>query len=656
MKKFFLFLMTCMLGATGMLAQEVDVTTLDWVQKGQGCTMDFDNPNGGTVFGTDAGGTNLSYVDISNYGVIKLYGEAGQRARLFVNREEIGDKGIIYVDINSEGVGEYDLSGMLALQPTIQYIHLNGVKASAWNTKLNLSKITVSGDPIDFPELLWTCPEGETDVTKLPWVKKSQDCTNNLSLMTDAPVYGTDAGGSNISYVDITNYGTIKVYGPAGQRARFFINRDESASFQFYVDIDENGVGVLDLNDVYATQVGLTYIHLNGVKASAPGEKVQIDGITVCGDPATPSVDPNMPAYDKVEADVTTFSKSTLQGNDFVLAAPTDLTDYKYMIVTTIQSAGNMGGGMVLTDASGKTAGNSWGAVAITYDKTAAGTRTDMWLDRWNNQHCACINLESLRMKGLDTKNITKFSVPNGENISAIYLTNYTEGQAVKSTEGWGTCTGDYVRQNALLSEGKYGTIALKYAAAVSGAKLYTVDSFDAEAGMVLSEVEDGIAEAGVPYIYVACDFEGHDASDGNKGSNSNVNFYRVDANAVSGDWSDNAARDNGLVGYYDGGFWPGAGALNGCYIIAQNELHKIDGGDIDLGTNRCFFDPAKCSSKSGAGVKAFMSVAGNETAIQTIETSKQNAGKIFDINGREVKSMKKGGLYIVNGMKLFVK
>lgn len=287
MKKYLLF---ALLAVTAVFAnaQETDVTTLDWTQKGQGCTKDFDNAGASLVFGTDAGGSNLSYVDISAYGQVNLYGTPGQKARLFVNREEIGDKGIIFVDINEEGVGVFDCNEMLTLQPTIQYIHLNGVKASAWDTKLNLSSITVSGDPIQFPEDIWICPEGETDVTKLTWEKKTQECTNNLGAMTDACVWGTDAGGADISYVDLSKFGSIKVYGPAGQKARFFINREEySSNFQFYADIDETGVGVFNLADVLAAQEGAEYIHLNGIKAANWGEKLQINGVTVVEAPWT---------------------------------------------------------------------------------------------------------------------------------------------------------------------------------------------------------------------------------------------------------------------------------------------------------------------------------------------------------------------------------
>ena len=368
--------------------------------------------------------------------------------------------------------------------------------------------------------------------------------------------------------------------------------------------------------------------------------------------------DPTYP-FDAGEADVTTFDfnnasnynmetgKFTGKGG-WTFAEPKDFSHYKWLVVTTTCNASSAGGEFRITDANGNSIGGE------EYNKGNGASRGSMWLDRWNNQICATVSMEYIAEANIDITKIASVTFNANQPVSAVYLTNYEKGKAISDKSGWGACTGDYVREYAHLADGEYkiGTIALKYAAAVSGAQVYTVDEWDGEAGVMTLAQHSGVLEAGVPYIYVANDYVGL-----NGDGNSNVNFFRVDENTVKGDWSDNAARDNGLVGYYDGGFWPGAGALNGCYIIAQNELHKIDGGDIDLGKNRCFFDPAKYQGpKSGAGVKAFMSVAGNETAIQTIETSKQNAGKIFDINGREVKSMKKGGLYIVNGMKLFVK
>lgn len=313
--------------------------------------------------------------------------------------------------------------------------------------------------------------------------------------------------------------------------------------------------------------------------------------------PAIPEkvYDPSLPA------DVTTFSMNKLNGNEWSFETPVDISAYKYMIVTTIQSPGNNGNGMRLTDANGFIIGEGWGAKTDKgYDASKAGTRGGMWLDRHNNQHCACINLDYLEKEGLDVEHITKFVVPDGSNISAVYLTNYTVGKAVKSTEGGGQCTGDYVREYGLLEEGKYAMIALKYSAAVSGAKVYTVAGFDANVGLYLTP-HYGTLEKGVPYIYEACDFEGHNAASGNKGSDSNVNFYRVDSDQISGDWSDNNTRDNGLVGTYDGGFWPGWGNVKNCYVVLEDGLalcKNISAPD-KWANNRGFFDPKKVTSNT---------------------------------------------------------
>lgn len=154
MKKFTKSLMVLSLlltGWSGAYAQETDVTTLPWVNKGQDCANDFNNASTSLVFGTDAGGT-ASYVDVSDYCTIKLYGTASQQARLFINREEAGDNGIFYIDLDTNGEAVFDCNEVLKQQPKAQYIHLNGVKAKNWDGKLNLSLITVSGSPISFPE------------------------------------------------------------------------------------------------------------------------------------------------------------------------------------------------------------------------------------------------------------------------------------------------------------------------------------------------------------------------------------------------------------------------------------------------------------------------------------------------------------------------
>lgn len=618
MKKFLLFALLAVISVFAN-AQETDVTSLDWTQKGQSCAMDFNNPNGGTVFGTDAGGANLSYVDLSAYGQITLYGEPSQTARLFVNREEIGDKGIIFVDLNEEGVGVYDFNGLLALQPTIQYIHLNGVKASAWNTTLNLSKITVSGDPIPFPEDVWTCPEGETDVTTLAWVQNAQPCTNNLGSMTDAPVWGTDAGGSNISYVDISAYGLLKVYGPAGQRARFFINREEyQENYQFYVDIDDTGVGVLNLASVLAAQEGAEYIHLNGIKAAAWGEKLQINGVTVVEAPWT---------CPEGEIDYTTLPGfkdvnnvgNPLNGGEVVYGDQnngdnyTDVTAYE-----TVKFYGTPG-------ATLRIFANRAGGEGVTVGK--------------NEQRV------TIGEDGVGTLNV--------QEVMAATEKDYCRLSGIKICATWQGATIDAgivikgitvveaaVPYTIATAAGKIGTIALDYPASIEGATLYEVVSFDATTGLELAEVE-GDMVGGTPYIYVA------DADE--------VVCTKKGASVEHGDYNCTKAEvGNGLVGTYEGISYPNGWPLESCYIVSNGKIRKMGNGKITIPANRCFFDPGKCTSNNAASAKLTIALE-EATAINNVNAALED-GKIYDMNGREVKSMKKGGIYVVGGMKVSVK
>ncbi len=324
--------------------------------------------------------------------------------------------------------------------------------------------------------------------------------------------------------------------------------------------------------------------------------------------------------------------------------APQDFGDWKWLVVVTSANASSAGGEFRVKDANGNSIGGE------DYNKGGGTSRGNMWLDRWNNQVCATVNMEYIMDKGIDITKISSISFTGGQPVSAVYLTNYEAGQAVKNTQSWGSCTGDYVREYATLPEGgKFGTIALKYAAAVSGAQVFTLDEYDEETGVFTLARHYNVLEAGVPYFYLAND-------EGGK----NVNFFRVDANAVTDDWSNNNARDNGLIGYYDNGFWPGSNAILGNYILSNNEMHLIDGGDITLGTNRCFFDPTKYQgpkNSTNAKIRINGTEAPNATAIQNVQFNNlKSADKIYDINGREVKTMTKGGIYVVGGMKVYIK
>lgn len=310
-------------------AQEVDVTTLPWVNKGQGCTIDLNNPNAGTAFGTDAGGAQISYVDLSAYGQLNMTGAANQRVRLFLNRAEFGDaSGIFYVDFDADGKATFDFNTVLTQQPKAQYIHLNGIKASAWNTHADIATITVSGSAITFPDI-FEIPEGEVDITTVPWNNKGQACVDNIGKEINDVIYGTHdgpTGEGNLSYVDATNYGQVKIYGRPGDAYRLFINRAENPSdFTFYVTVGSDGCGTLNLIEVYNKQK-CSYIHINGIKTN--WSIVNTKAITLAGEA------PTVKATEGSIVAPTTAPWYEKVNGEFVSAPATPANDCCYQVAT----------------------------------------------------------------------------------------------------------------------------------------------------------------------------------------------------------------------------------------------------------------------------------------------------------------------------------
>lgn len=187
---------------------------------------------------------------------------------------------------------------------------------------------------------------------------------------------------------------------------------------------------------------------------------------------------------------------------------------------------------------------------------------------------------------------------------------------------------------------GKIGTIALDYPASVEGATLYEVVGFSTTTGLELAEVE-GDMVGGTPYIYVA---DADEVVCTKKGATVAHSSFNCTMDEVG----------NGLVGTYAEISYPNGWPLENCYIISNNNIRKMGKGKITIPANRCFFDPDKCTSNNAASAK--LVIAPEEaTAINNVNAALED-GKIYDMNGREVKSMKKGGIYVVGGMKVSVK
>ena len=607
MKRFTkLFMTLALLCVAGSVSaqDETDITTLPWVQKGQDCTQDFNNENGGTVYGTDAGGTNISYVDVSAYGIIKLYGAANQTARLFINREEAGDKGIFFVNLDAEGVATFDCNTVLTQQPQAQYIHLNGVKASAWNTTLNLSSITVSGSAIEFPEPdPFVLPDGEIEINSLPWVNQGQGCANNLGVNTTAPIYGTDAGPADdkLSYIDATNYSAVKLYGPDGT-VRLFINRAEynSGTFQFFVEI-KDGVGTLDLANVYAEQDGATYIHINGVKASAPGANAQVNHITLVEKPFE---------FPEGVTDITTLPYAN-EGQDCVnnLGTSTDATIYG-------TDAGPSDGNLSYIDVTNYSAVKLYGAagdvVRLFINRAEYGSGTFQFFVTIGEDGVGTLNLADVyaAQSGATYVHVNGFkaaqtwaSTPDADGKALVKHIGVVNATTVPVTIG----------------EAGYATFYSEKAVALeSGMEAYAVEYTGSSAKLIPVE---GAIDAYTPVILKA-DAADYELEIVESAASPAKNDLKVSYGNVTGDGTIYVLANGGKgVGFYK--------------LAAE--------GTVPAG--KCYLQ--------ADGAREFIGF-GDATGIKSVETVKAN-GAVYNLAGQQVKNAQKG-VFIVNGKKAVVK
>ena len=111
------------------------------------------------------------------------------------------------------------------------------------------------------------------------------------------------------------------------------------------------------------------------------------------------------------------------------------------------------------------------------------------------------------------------------------------------------------------------------------------------------------------------------------------------------------AIEDNNLVGTYTQ-----IAAPNGSYILQKQDKVGFYQVDTDVAqpnipANRAYLT---VPASDGESVKAFY-LGDMETAIKSVFDGIAN-GDIYDLNGRKVQKLQKGGLYIVNGKKVIVK
>ena len=171
-----------------------------------------------------------------------------------------------------------------------------------------------------------------------------------------------------------------------------------------------------------------------------------------------------------------------------------------------------------------------------------------------------------------------------------------------------------------------WGTVMLPFAQTIpSGVKAYTCAEV---AGEKLTLVEvTGALEANKPYI-------------------------------IEGSWNE-SVTGNALgkeLTYTEGlltGTYETMAALNGTYIL-QKQDEKVGFFQVDTDEAKPNVPANRAYMTISSGVKAFF-LGGDADAIQSVFT-KVAAGEIFDLAGRKVQKMQKGGVYIIDGKKVSVK
>jgi len=175
---------------------------------------------------------------------------------------------------------------------------------------------------------------------------------------------------------------------------------------------------------------------------------------------------------------------------------------------------------------------------------------------------------------------------------------------------------------------GKYGTICAPFVANVDGAKVYSASLNAAKTAVELTEVTSMVA--GVPYIYQAtADAQTFSYKEGS-----------VVLNPVANDILTGVFKPTAVpVGAY---VMQTKGDVQKFYVVA-------DGKQPTLSEYKAYL------TVPTAGVKAFNIGVSEETAIKAIDALVNGDAKIYDLNGRELKSLQKG-VNIVNGVKVMVK
>lgn len=331
----------------------------------------------------------------------------------------------------------------------------------------------------------------------------------------------------------------------------------------------------------------------------------------------------------------------TLTNGGWTFATPVDISNWDYLVITTIDNASDGSRKIKITDDNGVSVeGNQ-------YTGSDAGTVKDMYLDQWNNQNAIRISIDYLRAtKGMDITKIKSLTFANNSGggdcvfrISNVYLTDYNNTKI-----GGGYCEGDVKREYT--ATGKWGTICLPYKASYAGADVYSIEG-ETGGSLVLNKVT-GLLEAGKAYFYKSADVNGQN----NGGAVRNVNFFRADLDTYDAATPVAAASNNGLTGTF-----LATTAPMDSYVLSNGKLYQVD-GVVAVGANKAWVDRTCVPAIVTARGDIYIDFDGETTGINATLNDKgqmTNDKVVYNLAGQRVAQPTKG-LYIVNGKKIIIK
>ncbi len=182
------------------------------------------------------------------------------------------------------------------------------------------------------------------------------------------------------------------------------------------------------------------------------------------------------------------------------------------------------------------------------------------------------------------------------------------------------------------ITDGKFGTICLPYAATVTGATVFEITGkvMDGSTlkGINLSSVDN--LTAGVAYIFKATSAELTATLSGN---------YTA---AVTG-------------GNMEGNLGASTKAPVDSYVVGtDNMIHKVTGSDVNVGQYKGWINMSVVPDAAARGLD-FLEFDGGTTGIETVKANQTQNGEYFNLAGQRVAQPTKG-LYIVNGKKVIIK